>query len=193
MKTILENELVGKYFGCTVCDPKYHGLDGFQKCPYMALRVIEAMSAPIRSGERYLHIQGDGFATEQYPGWDSGTDSFHPFSLRLPDSFQEQEEKNLCALVSIQEECPGCGKDHVWAVDTSAKPTARKCQLNHGTGSKCDCKAATDPVEEKIKDIMNSRIGGISLNKIDDSLTKGTGFRNDLLDLVALAKRQAQQ
>jgi len=89
--SILDNELVRKYFGCEpgtdYSTPKHeHGT--FIPCiDWMGRKVLAAMQEPIRKGESYLN-----FANMQ--DWIKIVDSpkdvegYHPWGLRLSDKYQ---------------------------------------------------------------------------------------------------------
>lgn len=94
--SILDNELVWKYFG-----PGHVLVDNHAKGEY-ALRVLQAMEEPIKKGELavwYRQVHDDWV----YGHWDgSDLEEFHPFALHVPDRFQPaQKAAEFC-------DC-GCG------------------------------------------------------------------------------------
>lgn len=87
--SMLDNELVQKYFAC-----KDHG-QFRHEC--IANRVLIAMQQPIRKGERYLNLMPNGNIEEGlFSGmiWKDASceQSYHPHFLRLPSAFQKQTD-----------------------------------------------------------------------------------------------------
>lgn len=115
--TILDNELVRKYFGCRAVCTEAHfinvGYDEHERC--MSFRILAAMQQPIRKGERYLWWFSDK-VEEKISDVDSlGCDeTAHPHCLRLPDAHQKQDSKCHCP-------------NYMWHVDHTM------CPLNHPT------------------------------------------------------------
>lgn len=109
--SILDNELVKKYFECERgCVCKWRGIGD-----HMCRKIVIAMQQPIKKGERYLGLDMDGAVCERniYPS----SENLHPFSLRLPDQFQpkvtaegtETKEMRYCKHIVISG-CSECDK-----------------------------------------------------------------------------------
>jgi hypothetical protein len=103
--SILDNELVNRYFGVNAGTPE-------KARRYMAEKVIEAMEQPVKCGDKYLDLESfevvvarSRFMSESvnFPEW-------HPRVLRLPDRFQEQPKKE-CELFTTK--CNSCGFESV--------------------------------------------------------------------------------
>lgn len=90
--TILDNELVRKYFGCVKINKNQYCDCLMGSCrESMALRVNEAMQTPIRKGERYISLDGIVEMIAEIDMMES-----HFYCLRLPDAFQKQEKECDC-------------------------------------------------------------------------------------------------
>lgn len=86
MTSILDNELVKKYFG--------YSASGYERSrAELAFIVLAAMQEPIRKGERLLLICQNGDIIEQIATGDERTDTimFQWNYLRLPDCLQKRE------------------------------------------------------------------------------------------------------
>lgn len=139
--SILDNELVRKYFGENRPGAVIHCDDAktFDYECWLAKRVLDAMQQPIEKGKRYLEwiygppdstITEDHFEERICRGI-SGTaplgqieeffDRFHPRELCLPDAFQKQK----CFQTSIM--CPSCHEPHKIIKPT---PSLEKCKCN---------------------------------------------------------------
>lgn len=81
--TLLDNELVQRYFGCT-------GKDDYERASATAFLILQAMQEPIKKGDKYLRIDEINGVYEMVLDRDFNFPSFHPFNLRLPDRFQKQ-------------------------------------------------------------------------------------------------------
>lgn len=91
--SILDNELVRKYFSCdpldtTQCSRCFHG-HGAECYGYdTARRVIAAMERPIKKGDRALFVPNCGPVVEEEYGASFAPPHRHPQWLLLPDRFQ---------------------------------------------------------------------------------------------------------
>lgn len=94
MTSILDDELIKKYFGQGPClgEPKiYLGDCKHSNC--MALRVLNAQHEPIRKGEHVLQVAGDNvYDTSAQFDMDNSFHSRRNF-LRIPSKFQERGEE----------------------------------------------------------------------------------------------------
>lgn len=86
--SILENELVKKYFGCATAH--YRDMKTFKlsPCYCLANHVLAAMETEIEKGDRLLTL-GEIWEKNIWSG--NTTLGFHPYHLRLPDRFQAKE------------------------------------------------------------------------------------------------------
>ena len=88
--SILDNELIQKYFGCTSLTRTPH------VCRQIAAeRVLLAMEQPITKGIRYLSISllpdsQPAIAEIRCGEYSLECFGFHPRALRLPEEFQEK-------------------------------------------------------------------------------------------------------
>lgn len=108
MTSILENELVRKYFGC---NPELNYPHDCQAL--MALRVLTAMQEPIKKGERYLDVLRDLTIDERVAETDWGI-GLHMGYLRLPSQFQPRRDAEFNPMLA--EQMVGfkwCGYDEV--------------------------------------------------------------------------------
>lgn len=91
---ILEHPLVKKYFSCE--ENCLHTPDSISGGMHRALRVITAMSADVKKGDRYLYSHSDdGLSWKEETrtfGWLGELIDFHPHNLRLPDRFQTKPD-----------------------------------------------------------------------------------------------------
>lgn len=187
--SILDNELVRKYFGS------------------FAKPVLDAMQQPIRKGERILVIRShDGSIMEDVAIRDC--DYMHPFDLRLPDEFQKKECDCLCHKGQYCCECKNTFPKPTYAPDCKpytccdngnfdelhqcqkGKPTPspEKCEFHstfpgarpHGMGV-CSCEP--DAAEEKIKTLCISL--GVNLAN-----SKYATFVSNMIDLVAFVRAE---
>lgn len=92
--SILENELVQKYFGC--------GGDPLCTPGHTEERVLHAMEVPIKSGDSYLCIYSNGNIIEVIAFENFGYNC-HPDALRIPDRWQKKYlvEEKVNRLVDI--------------------------------------------------------------------------------------------
>lgn len=101
--TLLENELVRKYFGA--CE---HGDSLTSPCLCRfgyASRVLEAMQEPMKKGDKYLAWDIHGAWMEKVsPNGTADFVTFHPYDLPLPSRFQPPENR-----VHVCGQCPNCG------------------------------------------------------------------------------------
>lgn len=177
--SLLDNELVRKYFGCdirgvqTLCDHFNQ-----QNChKSMSYRVLQAMQQPIRKGERYLvgtHKDSDIWRIVEKTWEGTEIKGWHTAYLRLPDVFQKQEcehsgLKRYCGKDVYCEECKReisnlfARCNLIIPHDGPCKPppapeklTPLTCHLGHGFSSYCglcDPHKPKDAVEEKIKGV----------------------------------------
>lgn len=151
MTTILDNELVRKYFGCK--DSKTHLCFSSDDC-HMSYDILRAMQEPIGKGERYLFL-----AEDQWLENDSGCyRGFHPKELRLPDRFQPQEKKECENLGMLT--CFRCHRELIHKPKPSEENKECSCSdksvWEKHICSKCGVEMAVkrDAVEEKIKEVM---------------------------------------
>lgn len=94
MTSILDNELVKKYFGCCpefTCAVNHYRKDKPEtwidyRC--ISERIIRAMQEPIRKGERILLTHDNGKTWEETTMAGQADEPFHPNCLRLPGKFQ---------------------------------------------------------------------------------------------------------
>lgn len=170
--SLLNNELVRKYF---VSKP----LETYACCmeyaehnkPCVAVTIIQAMQTPIRKGERYLvtHDDRNWEESTRTTEWLPSDRPWHPLELRLPDSFQKQEEPYHCP-----KNCP-CRFE-------SPTPLSEKCPpAAHPEISSCPNCRPKDEVAGKIESLMNS------YRKFDSRIDLD-GFVLDLKSLVKLAR-----
>ncbi len=109
MTSLLENELVLKYFGC--CDetpePEKHTLPHMGWEGAMARRVLRAMQEPIKKGDKIIEWHQLG-VIETIAMFDMH--EYHPINLRLPQRFQPVEPEKECdGIVTWKDShCPGC-------------------------------------------------------------------------------------
>lgn len=99
-QSILENELVKKYFGS--CEHGAYLEKGCLCRLSFAENVINAMQEKIKKGERYLFIEREAYfdvLEGNRDGISCDLDNFHPIYLRLPDRFQPPERKSCEAHV----------------------------------------------------------------------------------------------
>lgn len=84
--SLLNNELVKKYFGC---EPICHFNHKDTCMRAMALRVLEAMEDPIKNGELAINYEL-GVIQNRLFVWPNNQESegFHPTLMRLPSQFQ---------------------------------------------------------------------------------------------------------
>lgn len=104
---LLENELVRKYFGCDLCTSNWGNKSHacFERISY---RIFQAMSEPIKKGESWLELYGNG-RVELNEGYDDdGFDPMHPYFLRLPDRFQPSPEREVAKIAHVCD-CEFCG------------------------------------------------------------------------------------
>lgn len=88
--SLLDNELIHKYFGCNeVSCPSGHPL-GWQEC--VALRILTAMQEPIKKGDLVLCFPDIGSETKEPTAWHCDYEKFHPHLMRLPSRFQPKKE-----------------------------------------------------------------------------------------------------
>lgn len=183
--TLLENELVRKYFKAEACIhvPLSGTCDG---C--VALRILKAMQQPIQKGNRLLVIGTDSLIYETDAIKDHN--GIHPFDLRLPDAFQKQEKECDGIATWKESHCPGC----------TAKQISRRCFEINRPPEKCFCGGSDmdghipteghdthrpkDAVEEKIKYIRDGWANPFG--------TKAE-FEAVLRDLVRLAKESVPE
>lgn len=183
---LLENPLVVKYFSSErkayyPCNDPVSKMDAaaWDKCA-MAYRILQAMSEPIKKGEKFLENDNNG-------GWDERVTAlsefaergFHPFFLRLPDQFQRRcghntYPNNYCSCPENQPDQPKreCGYDY-------------QCQHeNHRFKLPCpDCHKKPDPVEEKIEELVEF-FGAKGARNANEAIRKV--FR----ELVGLARKE---
>lgn len=157
---ILSNPAIKKYFGCdTRCGFCMYG----ERCPATALRVLEAMEAKIRPGDDMLQFWNDAWIVN---GAAVGFvhEDFHPDYLLLPPQHQKRAEVCECMCHNVA------------------------CMCCKNGGHVADKPAPPDPVEEKIKEIVEK-------TSCKNECCSGpvNWSRYGLLsELVALAKRQAK-
>lgn len=106
----LENEKVKEFFGCPTgkafcCSWCENG----DPCGYMAIRVLQAMSEPVKEGELYLAISEYGVVRGPLAFTSSDNWKFHCQWLRLPDQFQKQPEnkvpESICPVLYCKCDC----------------------------------------------------------------------------------------
>lgn len=92
MTSILDNELVNKYFPCPDSSPKHqHNYSSAGWCRALqADLVLRAMQEPIKYGEDYLSDRINEIWNRCH-NTTNGLVGFHPHELRLPDKFQKRE------------------------------------------------------------------------------------------------------
>lgn len=125
--SILDNDLVRKYFGC----------DAWGGCPddsgsneneHIALRIIIAMEEPIGKGERYLDLMGIDWREENHLPTvrekiaDSDLDGLHAYTLRLPDRFQKRGQHKHIFICE-------CGANYDQSREIIAEPAQRPWRL----------------------------------------------------------------
>lgn len=128
MKSILDNPLVLRYFGCdglehTPSNKAYthwcqtHG-SGCE--PFISERILQAMQEPIRKGEKYLDLSNSWYREKNHLGQlpvmiaDCDLEPLeepHFSFLRLPDRFQRQEIDLLCQKCRRDCKCTSRGLD----------------------------------------------------------------------------------
>lgn len=147
MNSILDNELVRKYFDCA----------GFTDCTQhdckevVAYKILQSMQQPIKKGEGYLLQLESGEFIARFCGEETRA-YFHPYALRLPDRFQKPR-KCHCGTSEIIHRIEGpCY--HI----NNDKPSPEKCcflQNYPGREHDRDCPAMPkDEVEEKMDSIV---------------------------------------
>lgn len=146
MTSLLDNELVRKYFGCRAVCTEAHfinvGYDEHEWC--MSSRILESMQQPIKKGDRYLLANFDGSVSEEIGG--GLTDYFHAYCLRLPSQFQTEKLTFDPRLAEEMEDFKWCGYDQ------KEMRSMRDFALSQGWKPP---PAPVDEVEQKIKDIMD--------------------------------------
>lgn len=187
---LLENELLRKYFGdqgntimLKCCLDRIGSLD-----ERMALRVLDAMEQPIRTGDRYLGYWFSENTFKEDVAERGNIEPYHPGMLRLPSRFQPTPErsegpaKKECAhcFCRVDRTCcyckekkptppPACCDDHNYAEGfCRKKPAEHGCdELRHQMGyQKCPhCPDDKPPlpreVVEKLPVFSLSRIGKV--------------------------------
>jgi len=89
--SLLDNELVKRYFGCPWHNHKDDKACGSQEST--ALRILKAMEEPIRSGDRLLVYSEEGQEwIEDFAFKNAAYYPVHLMILRLPDQFQPKKE-----------------------------------------------------------------------------------------------------
>ena len=162
--SILDDAKVRQYFYKGKCEIPPYNCEGHQNC--MALRVLAAMEAPIKKGERYLSIWTnplnvkEDVADADFPKsykW-YFNDNYHPCELRLPNRFQEPKVEHKhdwrCWMCAAPLDLP--------------PPSAPKCGSN---------------LDSKVKDLMNRKrlVGGSEWAIISEA---------DLGELVELVRKE---
>ena len=99
--TLLDNELVRKYFGCQDCQEG--NSEHVEKLCHegMALKILRAMQEPIKKGERYLLIDSE-IVGDMVANSNSLDHIRHLGVLRLPGRFQKHKtasQKCGCGLI----------------------------------------------------------------------------------------------
>lgn len=173
--SILDNELVKKYFGC-----KAWGGCPDDEDEHIALRVILAMQEPIKKGDKYLDIQPRGvieqgvFSELIWKDMDC-KNAWHPHKLRLPSWFKTCDHDGYL-------KCVNCGKSFTTGHHIQPPPSEccqdkthqGPCNMWHPERHLFDCHLS-DAVEEKIKEMGR-----------DDAI-----YKSELRDLVNLARASA--
>lgn len=189
---LLDNPLVRKYF----INESYMG--NGEAC---AEKVLLAMQAPIRDGDRYIALWNDEYleSTAEEKEWQDG---FHPYYLRLPSQFQPEKRKECEHPFGAMDAdkikqgisyCTQCDKK-LWPVPEPEKCDSflawvgfnRYCvnclrtEDQHYKPSPAN--GVSDPVEEKIQQIIRS---GVNSEVRCDRIVMIEMLR----DLVALARK----
>lgn len=144
MTNILDNPLIRKYFGNETPGGIIHCDDPktFQYQDWIAGNVLRSMQEPIRPGEKFLcGTSGMWRETENRSGFCAS--EFHPFSLRLPPSFQKKE----CG--------PGVVRNGIYECacvrQPAPEPERCACGQNLNVPHISDRCKPSEPVEEKIE------------------------------------------
>lgn len=181
--SILDNELVKKYFGCPH-DRNHHDdcAPGCNAQEEYAFRILKAMEAPVREGERVLYWHGS--AVREETTLTDYTGNSPRLFLRLPDQFQPSREKcceynkGNCVMRpgGFVEICRDCLKSTTDKPDPVCKHEGLKrfcgeaiyCELckvdiakemakcTKGIPHAGACSTKPDPVEEKILSLYKS-------------------------------------
>jgi hypothetical protein len=164
--SLLDNELVRKYFDVPIRGPNTMESEVRQ---WMSLRIIEAMQAPIKRGERFLvvnNVDNEIRVLEEIWG---GKDYFGPhfYELRLPDRFQWKFELPRKKLHECN--CEFCGSPETLALGE--------------TDEEQKIRTAPYAVEEKIQSLSFNE------NKWAIQHESGKWLAKELRDLVALARK----
>lgn len=192
--SLLDNELVKKYFGYDNC----LGLGGSGKCTHpncMALRILKSQQQPIRKGERYLFWHKDKVTEMVWEDFMATIEESHAEHLRLPDAFQPQNQKQE----PITKNC-ACGEFRFWStihrVDgpcyqiDKPTPSPEKCECspacNHGYSEHCNCCGALDKPKDAVPPF--SREVEAKIDSIVMNWSKQDNLIKELRDLVRLAR-----
>lgn len=113
---LLGNELVKKYFGYKPGEIiPCNNPQTFYVEERMAYRILQAMSEPIKKGEKYLLSNRLKEVTEHEGQIDYGT--WHPVALRLPDRFQPPPEQKSESV-----------KQHCWCLGEAQNVFCCQCE-----------------------------------------------------------------
>lgn len=173
--SILDNELVKKYFGCGCFNPN-------RTCPAignckdeMAGNVLRAMQEPIKNGDRVLFMNTSGDVKEDTAASVCLPLTFHGTCLRLPSRFQGTEKK----------EC-GCSCHHqankVYESQCKCHQPAPSQTCNDPKAHGCGLPPKpSEAVEEKIKQIIDEYI--------ESNAMSWPYLKEKLRELVAMVRK----
>lgn len=199
MTSLLDNELVRRYFGCDIVQGPFKcDSDGRHCHEEWAYRVLLAMQEPIKKGERYLHSENAGKTWEegQHGGAYWQLQPYHPFDLRLPSRFQAQGKKCDRFRSGNGLYCSNCGgfqHNHQPPPPEEKKCTHRQFCICMHRCKDCQLKPSEEAYGKSIQDILKDEVVEEKINEIH---RKDYGFKggstmkwNDLCELVELVKK----